>query len=368
MPETSREQNFLKLDHIVKDFGSARVLHDIDIEVGAGEVVALLGPSGCGKSTLLKIIAGFFAQSAGHIRIGDRVVDKVPPHLRNLGMVFQDYSLFPHLTIYDNVAFGLSVRNVPVERIRKRVDEALSLVRLPDVGKRYPSQLSGGQKQRVAIARALVVDPSILLCDEPLSNLDVRLRKEIQVELKRIQRDTRVTTVYVTHDQEEAITLADRIALMHGGRIEQFADVKTIFEFPQSRFCAEFMGYQNFLQATVMQGHEERPVVRLATGETARSRTRTFFEAGAAVEACFRSDRVQIISDRQEDSDGDLVIEARLARIRYAGTHYILTLTTADGSAVDALLSASTFESNPLPEGMSCRLVVAADDIRLVAR
>lgn len=186
MLETAHGQNTLKLDHIVKEFGPVRVLHDIDIEVGAGEVVALLGPSGCGKSTLLKIIAGFFAQSSGHIRIGERVIDNVPPHLRNLGMVFQDYSLFPHLTIYDNVAFGLSVRGVPADRIRKRVEEALSLVRLPDVGKRYPSQLSGGQKQRVAIARALVVDPSILLCDEPLSNLDVRLRKEIQIELKRI--------------------------------------------------------------------------------------------------------------------------------------------------------------------------------------
>lgn len=368
MPEVSREKNSLKLDHIVKDFGSARVLHDIDMEVGGGEVVALLGPSGCGKSTLLKIIAGFFAQSGGQIHIGERVVDKVPPHLRNLGMVFQDYSLFPHLNIYDNVAFGLSVRNTPAETIRNRVGEALSLVRLPDVGKRYPSQLSGGQKQRVAIARALVVDPSILLCDEPLSNLDVRLRKEIQVELKRIQRDTGVTTVYVTHDQDEAITLADRIALMRDGRIEQFADVKTAFEFPQSRFCAEFMGYQNFLAATVAQSHEERPVVRLATGEAARSLTRTAFKADAAVEICFRSDRVQILSDTQSAPQDALVIAARLSRVRYAGAHYVLTLATADGSPIDALLAASSFESNPLAEGMTYKLSVAGDDVRLVAR
>src|SRR5690606_36548111 len=209
------------LEHVHKRFGSVVAADDVTLTVKEGEFFALLGPSGSGKTTVLRMIAGFLQPDAGTIAIAGRPVQAVPPYQREIGMVFQSYALFPHMTVYGNLAFGLSVRGVPKAEIQRRVREMLELVRLPGIENRRPHQLSGGQQQRVALARALITNPKVVLLDEPLAALDKRLREEMQIELKRIQRQVGITALFVTHDQEEALTLADRIAIMNQGRVEQ---------------------------------------------------------------------------------------------------------------------------------------------------
>jgi len=244
----------VELVSIGKSFGSTRVLHDVSFQVGRGEFVTLLGPSGCGKTTSLRIIAGFEAPSTGDVRFGADSVVNLPPWRRDIGIVFQSYALFPYLTAFDNIAFGLKMRRRPKAEIRTRVEAALQLVGLAGFGARHPRHLSGGQRQRVALARALVIEPRLLLLDEPLSNLDAKLRGEMRMELKRIQRESGVTTVFVTHDQEEAFSLSDRIILMSDGTIRQNARPRDLWERPASGFVADFIGVENLLPARLKSG------------------------------------------------------------------------------------------------------------------
>ena len=232
-----------------KRYGAVRAVKAVDIEVRPGEFLSLLGPSGSGKTTLLMMIAGFEIPTEGSMRIGDRDVTYVAPNRRNIGMVFQRYALFPHMTVADNVAFPLRMRKVEKTEIARRVANALALVQLQDFGKRFPSELSGGQQQRVAVARALVFEPPVLLMDEPLGALDKKLREQMQIEIKRLQQRLGVTVIYVTHDQEEALTMSDRIAVMRNGSLEQIGSPTELYDSPATPFVADFVGKTNFLEA-----------------------------------------------------------------------------------------------------------------------
>ena len=241
----------LELDHLSKRYGDFHAVRDVTLEVPDGEFLVLLGPSGCGKTTTLRMIAGFIEPTSGAVRIGGNDVTLQPPWKRNAGLVFQSYALFPHLTVAQNIGFGLEMRKVPQGEIAQRTIEALRLVRLDHLGDRLPRQLSGGQQQRVALARALVFRPDVLLLDEPLSNLDAKLRHEVRVEIRELQRQLGLTTVMVTHDQEEALTMADRLVVMSEGAIRQVGTQRDLYERPADRFVADFVGRSTFLEGQV---------------------------------------------------------------------------------------------------------------------
>jgi putative spermidine/putrescine transport system ATP-binding protein len=241
----------LDIERLNKRYGDFYAVKDVSLSVADGEFLVLLGPSGCGKTTTLRMVAGFIEPSSGQVRLGGGDVTLLPPWKRNTGMVFQSYALFPHLTVAQNVAFGLEMRKLPRPDIERRVDEALALVRLGGYGGRLPRQLSGGQQQRVALARALAIRPDVLLLDEPLSNLDAKLRQEVRVEIRELQRQLGLTTVMVTHDQEEALTMADRLVVMNEGTVHQVGTQRDLYERPADRFVAGFVGRTTFLTGTV---------------------------------------------------------------------------------------------------------------------
>jgi iron(III) transport system ATP-binding protein len=257
----------VSIRNVSKSFGATPVLRGMSLDVEDGELFFLLGPSGCGKTTLLRLLAGFHAPDSGEIWMGGRRVDPVPPHERNIGMVFQNYALWPHLSVEENVAYGLDVRRVPAREKRDRVHEALAMVRMEALAQRSPNQLSGGQQQRVALARALVVRPGVLLLDEPLSNLDARLRLEMREEVRRLHAAFRITTVYVTHDQKESLALADRMAVLRDGVIEQVGHPREVYRRPRSRFVADFIGDCNWLEGDVASVDEGWASVRTALGD-----------------------------------------------------------------------------------------------------
>ncbi|WP_353192264.1 ABC transporter ATP-binding protein [Pandoraea pnomenusa] len=238
-----------------KQYGNAAAVTDFSLEIGEGELVAFLGPSGCGKTTTLRMVAGFVEPTAGEIWIGGKEVSRLPPHRRNTGMVFQRYALFPHMTVAENVAFGLEMRRVSSAERATRIREALDMVRLSQLADRYPRQLSGGQQQRVAIARALAIRPDVFLLDEPLSNLDAKLRTEVREEIRALQRRLGLTTIFVTHDQEEALAIADRLAVMHDGCVQQIGTADALYERPANPFVANFLGKMNFLAGQMHDGH-----------------------------------------------------------------------------------------------------------------
>jgi putative spermidine/putrescine transport system ATP-binding protein len=241
----------VELRHIKKNFNHQTIVKDFNLQIEQGEFISLLGPSGCGKTTTLNMIAGFLDPDEGELWIKGKRMNGVPPYNRDLGMVFQTYSLFPHMTVYENVAYGLKIRKLPKSEVKEKVKKMLELVRLPHLEDRFPKQLSGGQRQRIAIARALVMEPSILLLDEPLSNLDAKLREELRDELKRLHQQIGVTTIFVTHDQEEALSLSQRIVVLSNGQIEQIGSPSDIYYHPASEFVHTFIGKTNRLEGTV---------------------------------------------------------------------------------------------------------------------
>ena len=241
----------LEVERLTKRYGPTLALNELSLTVEKGEFVSLLGPSGCGKTTALRIIAGFIRPNAGIVRIDGKITNDIPPHHRDIGIVFQNYALFPHLTVKQNVEFGLKMRKVPAKESAERVGRAIELVRLSGLEHRYPSQLSGGQQQRVAVARAVVINPTVLLLDEPLSNLDAKLRVSTRDELRRLQRELGVTTIFVTHDQEEALTISDRVAVMQSGHLEQVGTPEELYNRPRTPFVAGFIGTSNMLAGTV---------------------------------------------------------------------------------------------------------------------
>jgi iron(III) transport system ATP-binding protein len=237
----------IKIDSVVKKFPGVIALDTVSVEIASGEFFTLLGPSGCGKTTLLRTVAGFYRQDAGHISVGEEIIDDIPAYQRETGMVFQNYAVFPHMTVFENVAFGLRNRKVADAQIRERVLRALKMARLSGYEGRTPDQLSGGQQQRVGLARAMVIEPRVLLLDEPLSNLDAKLRVDMRDEIRDIQQQLGITAIYVTHDQEEALAISDRIAVMNGGRIQQIGTPWEVYKDPVNRFVASFVGQMNFI-------------------------------------------------------------------------------------------------------------------------
>lgn len=239
----------LRIKDLYKTYGEVQVLKKINISVDKGEFLSLLGPSGCGKTTLLRIIAGLTEATGGEILVEGRDVSKLPPFKRNNGMVFQNYALFPHMTVFENIAFGLKMRNMSTAEIKEKIQEGLALVHLEGLAERYPKELSGGQQQRVALIRALILNPTLLLLDEPLCNLDAKLRQEMRVEIRKLQQKLGVTTIFVTHDQEEALTMSDRIAVINSGHLEQVGTPNELYEKPKTKFVANFIGATNLIEA-----------------------------------------------------------------------------------------------------------------------
>ncbi|WP_372630878.1 ABC transporter ATP-binding protein [Cohnella sp.] len=237
-------------EHVTKYFGQSKAVNDAHFKIEEGEFFTLLGPSGCGKTTLLRTIAGFYKQEEGNLYFGDRLMNDVPTHNRDIGMVFQNYAIFPHMTVFENVAYGLRARKVSKKEIEERVMEALEMVELGHLRDRAPSNMSGGQQQRIALARAIVIRPSLLLMDEPLSNLDAKLRVKMRSDIRKLQKDLNITTIYVTHDQEEALAVSDRIAVLSEGRVQQIGLPHEIYSYPSNRFVANFIGTSNFVRGT----------------------------------------------------------------------------------------------------------------------
>ena len=294
----SASDTVVELSNLTKRFRDVTAVNDVNLSIKEGELLTLLGPSGCGKTTTLRMIAGFETPSEGTVRIAGETVTDVPAYNRDTGMVFQQYALFPHMTVADNIAFGLEMEGVPDAEISDRVRDALEMVRLEGLGERYPKELSGGQQQRVALARALVIEPSVLLLDEPLSNLDKKLREEMRLEILRLHRELDVTMVYVTHNQEEALTMSDRMAVMNDGEIHQVGTPREVYRRPSDAFVADFIGNANLLAGEVTAEHADGYTVDLDAGpevtvDTASSGV-TSVATGDRVTLLFRPERFRV--------------------------------------------------------------------------
>jgi len=335
-----------------KRYGATRALDGVSLEVAPGEFFTLLGPSGCGKTTSLRAVAGFVRPDAGDVRIRGARVNDVPPHRRRVGLVFQSYALFPHRTVRQNVAFGLRMQRAARAEITRLVDEALALVQLPGHGERYPRELSGGEQQRVALARALVTRPAVLLLDEPLGALDKKLRDHMKIELKRLQRDVGVTTIYVTHDQEEALTMSDRVAVMRAGRLEQVGTPREIYETPRTVFVAGFIGNTNLFAGRSRGGAAvDCAGVTIATAGAAP-------EAGAPVTVAVRPERIRLDDTGTLDNE----LPATVAHVVYQG-ETVRYLLAADGGLE---LQAVELGRVRFPAGTRVRAGWAAADARVL--
>ena len=319
----------LMLDGITHSYGGATAVRDVTLDIAPGEMVALLGPSGCGKTTLLKIIGGFVAQSRGRVVIDGQSVDALPANRRRVGIVFQNYALFPHLTVAQNVAYGLEVRGVPRAVRAAKVEEMLALVQISAFADRLPRALSGGQQQRVAIARALAVEPSILLLDEPFAALDKSLRLDMQIEVKRIQRAAGTTTILVTHDQEEALSMADRVAVLSQGRLEQFAPPTEVYDAPASLFVNTFVGSANVLDGAVLASDGRSATIRLDVGGEVTATTPMPLEVGRAARVCLRPESLDVLP-----ADGQSGIPAVVEMGLPLGASIVHELRTPGGVAM----------------------------------
>jgi spermidine/putrescine transport system ATP-binding protein len=327
-PDNDNPRNVaVELVNVTKRFGEFVAVDDLTLDIYEGEFFSLLGPSGCGKTTTLRMIAGFEEPTEGEISVAGQQVQGVPPYRRPVNTVFQSYAIFPHLNVFDNVAFGLRRAKVPKEEVASRVAEACAMVQLEGFEKRRPSMLSGGQQQRVALARALVNRPKVLLLDEPLGALDLKLRKEMQLELKSLQEEVGITFVYVTHDQEEALTMSDRIAVMNEGKVQQLADPTTLYETPANRFVAGFIGQTNVFSGTVEAASGDRVTLHTPQGARIEATSRHLrngakASTGGEAHAAVRPEKIRF------GEAGDNVLPAEVKQIVYLGasTQYIVEL------------------------------------------
>ncbi len=334
---TDPEVGFLELSHVQKQFGAFTAVTDFDLSAHRGEFISFLGPSGCGKTTTLRMIAGFEYPDSGSIKIDGQEITNLPPNRRNVGMVFQAYALFPNMTVADNVGFGMRIKKQPKTAIAKRVGELLDLINMPEKAGRYPYQLSGGQQQRVALARALAIEPQVLLLDEPLSALDAKIRVALRHEIREIQRQLGITTVYVTHDQEEALELSDRIVVMSEGRIEQVGTPFEIYNFPATAFVASFVGTLNAVQARIADPAARRLSVADSHITTSSDVTGV---AGELVTVAIRPEMITL--NGSGEGDGANRIPATVQDVAFLGSVVRVRTTIGDGSSV----SVDTF-NNP---------------------
>jgi spermidine/putrescine transport system ATP-binding protein len=344
------------LESVSKAFDDVAAVDDVSLEIGSGEFFSLLGPSGCGKTTTLRMIAGFERPDAGRIHIGEADVTATPPHLRAVNTVFQSYALFPHLSVEQNVGFGLRFKDVSKSEKRARVAEALELVRLGGLGQRRPHQLSGGQQQRVALARALVLSPSVLLLDEPLGALDAKLRRELQVELKSIQREIGITFLYVTHDQEEALTMSDRLAVMSNGKVEQLGAPRDVYERPETAFVADFLGVSNLMRGRVVDGRTVDVGGVVLSAEQGQARA-------GVVRLTIRPERVRI---EPPATAGENRVPATIERFVYLGSTTQVFVALPGGDRVQALV-ANSGDVDEYDVGAAVTAHLPADALRILA-
>lgn len=317
------------LEHVSKEFGKVKGVQDVDVRIKPGEFFTFLGPSGCGKTTTLRMIAGFYYPSAGRIVFGHEDVTVLPPNKRNTGMVFQNYALFPHLTVFENVAFGLEVRKKSKAEITERVERALRQVHLSQFGNRRIDQLSGGQQQRVALARALVIEPRILLLDEPLSNLDAKLREETRLEIKRLQLELGITTIYVTHDQAEAMSMSDRIMVMQGGVVQQIGTPEEIYHRPINRFVASFIGESNLWDGVIEERNGEEIKIRMGpnmmlTALARNTSPNTTLTVGAGITVSIRPESVREALPEERDETNVVSGKVMISEFTGISVNYLL--------------------------------------------
>ena len=318
----------VRLDRVIKAFDTTVAVNDVSLEIRDGELFFLLGPSGCGKTTCLRIIAGFYEPDMGKLRFGDRVMNKVPPHKRNTGMVFQNYALWPHMTVFENVEYGLTIRKVDKAIRKEKVTEVLEVVRMPEYADRPVNKLSGGQQQRIALARALVVEPDVLLLDEPLSNLDAKLRLEMRHEIKRIHSQANITAIYVTHDQHEALSLADRMAIMNDGVIIQVGAPREVYRAPANPFVAGFIGETNFIEGRISALSNGTAEIETAVGILRTTTIYHDFANGEPVICSIRPESIHIRDEMPQDAPNPL--NAKVLEATYLGRIEEYQLAIAD--------------------------------------
>ncbi len=354
--------SFLELDGLTKSYGSLAVVKGVNLAVDKGKLVCLLGPSGCGKTTTLRLIAGFGKASGGEIRVGGQTISSVqatvPPESRNMSMIFQSYALWPHMTVFQNIAYGLKLRRLPAQEVAARVRTILASTQLTALEDRYPGELSGGQQQRVSLARALVVKPEILLLDEPLSNLDANLREEMRFEIRRLHDEFRYTTVYVTHDQAEAMTTADMIVVMNEGRIEQSGSPEDIYERPQTEFVARFIGGTNILKGT----RDGQDAVRCAGDLVLRCAGGTFPATGQTAVSVRHHD-IQLSQSRPSDATTNWAT-GTVQRQIYLGSHRDYLVTLRGGATVRTIAPVNV----AIPVGQEVSLYFAPQSCRALAQ
>ena len=330
----------LQLSGLTKTYGDFHAVAGIDLDIAQGELVLLLGPSGCGKTTTLRMVAGFVQPTAGDIRLGGQDITKRPSWRRNTGLVFQSYALFPHLTAAENIGFGLRMRKLPPATIASKITEALRLVRLEGLADRLPRELSGGQQQRVALARALVIAPDVLLLDEPLSNLDAKLRVEMRGEIRRLQKTLGITVVYVTHDQDEALSMSDRIAVMRAGRVEQIGEPAAIYGAPASPFVAKFVGATNLFEGVVARRTGDAIEVTIEGGSLRVTDARA--QAGERVEISIRPEAIRVLSAGDSAPAGWCTLTGSLGGVEYLGAVTRLYVrVSANGPALQVAVAAA---------------------------
>lgn len=355
--------SYLSFRGVGKSYAEHQAVSNFDLDVSRGELVAILGPSGCGKTTTLRMLAGFVSVSAGTISLGDKDITNVPSYQRDIGMVFQGYALFPHLSVAKNVSFGLEMRKLRADHIAERVQRALERVKLTSMAGRLPRQLSGGQQQRVALARAIAIDPNVLLLDEPLSALDARLRHDVRQEIRQLQQESGLTTVMVTHDQDEALSMADRLVIMNQGRIEQIGTPADVYEHPANRFVAEFMGKSNFLAGTVVEAGQFLcdGVPDVLYCDTER------FRVGARALLSFRPERAVLDVARSAPEQRVNALSGRLCVLTYLGQSIEATVEIQPGLTVKVLLP-NAYEdlARSLTMGEQVTLSWSADNSRLL--
>ena len=328
--------SFVKLSNVNMIYDKQHhILKDLNLSINKGELVSLLGPSGCGKTTTLRIVAGLLQQNSGEFELDGVDMTNVPVHLRQFGMVFQSYALFPHLTVAENVGFGLKVRKESKAVIDEKVTRMLEVCGLDKLGDRYPKQLSGGQRQRVALARALIIEPKLLLLDEPLSNLDAKLRLQMRLEIKRIQQQFKITTLFVTHDQEECFSISDKVAVMNNGIIEQYGTPEEIYKRPKTEFVARFIGFENFITATVQDNNH----VKISSGITIETESH---EKKGDVMVTIRPDYIEIVSEEKGDILGKVMVRTFLGKAYQYEVQTdvgVLLVNSASSIEIGALIS-----------------------------
>lgn len=348
--------SIIKLEDINVSYGNTNVLKDLNLNVEKGQLISLLGPSGCGKTTTLRVIGGFIKPDSGKFKFKDEDYTQVDIHKRNFGFVFQSYALFPHLTVGENVAFGLKMRKEGKEEIKKQVEEILDIVGLLEYKDRYPKELSGGQRQRVALARALVIKPDLLLLDEPLSNLDAKLRVKMRVGIRKLQQEFNITTVYVTHDQEECFSISDQVAVMNKGIIEHLDSPQNIYNNPKTEFVANFVGYENFIDLELVEKNDDIQVLEAKNKSKFKVKSHRVFDK-KAIKGAVRPENIQITSQVMEEN----MVKGKVSISTFLGNGYQYVINTEIGELV-----VNDNASKVLDSGAEVNLYIPKEKIILV--